>query len=105
MSGDVILNEQDRGREVPVSAGDVIELRLPENPTTGYRWAFADHAGIEILSDKNDLTQGAAPGAAAARIFVLRVLGGSTELRLRLGQAWDPHASPEAEYCVTLTVR
>jgi len=105
MSGEITLTEQDRGRQVPVSAGDVIELHLPENPTTGMRWAFDDHAGDEILEDRHDLTAQGAPGSASARVFRLRVLGGETALRLRLGQAWEPTEEPQARFDVYLTLR
>jgi inhibitor of cysteine peptidase len=33
----MILSEQDCGRTFEVSMGDVITVRLKENPTTGYR--------------------------------------------------------------------
>ncbi len=105
MSGEITLTEQDRGREVPVSAGDVIELRLPENPTTGLRWAFEDHAGVEILEDRNDMGQGVTPGAASDRVFRLRVLGGDAALRLSRAQAWEPDVPPEAHFELRLTLR
>ena len=97
MSGEpLILTEADGGREVPVSAGQEIELRLPENPTTGMRWAFTDHAGVEILGDENDLNRKTAPGAASDRVFRLRILGGDSHIVLQRAQAWEPTAPPEA---------
>lgn len=105
MPGDlVIVTQQDRGREVPVSAGQVIELHLPENPTTGMRWSFDDHAGVEILEDRNDLTPHSAPGAASRRVFVLKILGGDTQLRLHRGQAWEPGTEPDATFDLRLRI-
>ncbi len=98
MSGEITLTEQDRGREVPVSSGDIIVLRLPENPTTGMRWSFDDHAGVEILEDRNDLTSETRPGAASERVFRLRVLGGDAHLELHRGQAWEPGTAPDAYF-------
>lgn len=105
MSGEITVTYQDRGREVPVSAGDIVELRLPENPTTGMRWSFNGHAGVEILEDRNDLAPQTQPGAASVRVFRLRVLGGDTHLRLHRGQAWEPGLPPDARFEVTLTLR
>ena len=34
----LILTEADAGRPVEVAPGAGVQLRLPENPTTGYRW-------------------------------------------------------------------
>ena len=99
MSGDVVLTEQDGGREVPVSAGDVIELRLPENPTTGFRWSF-DAPGVELVEDRyEDVGEGL--GAASQRVLRLRVTATETDLNLRRGQMWDPAMPPDA----TLTFR
>ena len=102
MSGEITITEQDRGREVPVSAGDVIELRLPENPTTGMRWSFDDHAGVEILEDSNDLAKEPEPGAASERVFRLRVLGGDAHIQLHRGQAWEPGTPPDASFELNL---
>lgn len=112
MSGDVIrLSEQDRGREVPVRPGDVIELHLPENPTTGMRWALDPVPGVEVVGDTYagpgadpGAAPGAVPGAAATRILRLRV-SAPTRLHLRRAQAWEPGTPPEAEFACDLVMR
>ncbi len=104
MSGDrLILTEDDRGREVPVHAGQEIELRLPENPTTGMRWAFDKHPGVEILEDRNDVNGLASPGAGGQRVFRLRVLGAEGRVEMTRSQAWEPDAEPDATFELKLT--
>lgn len=34
------LTEADNGRTVDLQVGETVELALPENATTGYRWAI-----------------------------------------------------------------
>jgi len=38
------LTEVDDGRTIAAKVGDTIELVLPENATTGYRWASIQQA-------------------------------------------------------------
>ena len=44
------LTSADNGRTVDLRVGDQVTLRLPENPSTGYRWAVdaADASLVEI---------------------------------------------------------
>ena len=36
----MIVDQAQSGRTLDLPVGQVLELRLAENPTTGYRWAF-----------------------------------------------------------------
>lgn len=105
MSGDLILTEEDRGREVPVFVGDVIDLRLPENASTGFRWTLEAEAPVEeIEADEHDNAAGP-PGAAGLRVLSLRVLRENGVVRLRRGQAWEPTLPPDDIFEFTLTPR
>ena len=42
----VSLTEADNGQSVQVRQGDAIIVRLPENPTTGYRWHIDRASGL-----------------------------------------------------------
>ena len=97
----VALGPQDRGREVPVHVGDRIVLRLPENPTTGFRWAGDIPSFLHVERDNNETT--AAPGASSVRILELTVRTvGRAELRLAWGCAWDPSAAPTDQFNVVV---
>ena len=88
---DVIeFTHADVGNHVSVEAGQVFDLRLPENPDHGERWAFVEHAGAIILEDHHDQI---AP--EAGRVFRLQVLGGESHLILHRAQVWDPMLPPE----------
>ena len=43
----VSLTKANNGQSVEVRQGDEIILRLPENPTTGYRWHIDRADGLE----------------------------------------------------------
>ncbi|MDQ3681308.1 MAG: protease inhibitor I42 family protein [Actinomycetota bacterium] len=47
------LSAADNGKTVNVGVGDVIVIRLPENPTTGYRW-FLERVDEPLLETEDD---------------------------------------------------
>jgi len=107
MSGDILLSMGDAGGSVRVPAGGVVELRLPENPTTGYRWTRPPVSRTELVEDGNEPLIGAdlpdGPGAASERVFLFRLKGGAPlHLRLDLTRAWEEGAPPESRFEIEL---
>jgi predicted secreted protein len=47
----LIYSEWDNGTTTLVHPRDIIVIRLPENPTTGYRWDITRSNGLRILDD------------------------------------------------------
>jgi len=78
--------------------GDVVEFPIPENPTTGYRWAVAkspDPEVVEITSSHYEGPREARPGAGGMRMYVFRAVGrGRTELVLDYRRPWMEHVTP-----------
>lgn len=108
MTGDILLSMGDAGGSVRVPAGGVIELRLPENPTTGYRWTLPPDSCTEMIEDRNAAPVGGAGvvagvGAASERVFLFRLKGGAPlHLRLDLTRAWEEGAPPESRFEIEL---
>ena len=48
---DVLLTSADNGTTLSLRPGDSGELRLPETPTTGYRWSLDPPPPILALSE------------------------------------------------------
>jgi inhibitor of cysteine peptidase len=44
----LLITEKDNGRTVDVRLGERVRINLPENATTGYRWAI-DRYGDEFI--------------------------------------------------------
>jgi inhibitor of cysteine peptidase len=89
----VILDERDRDRTVEVPIGGVLDVRLQENPTTGYSWTVEAADGLERVGDSFE-AGGAALGAAGVRVFRFRAARpGSLELRLKHWREWEGEAS------------
>jgi inhibitor of cysteine peptidase len=78
-------------------------LRLPENPTTGYRWAGDPPAFLSLTRDDN--APGDAPGAAGVRVLeFVAAAPGRGELTLACTRAWDPAAPAMERFNVTIVV-
>ncbi len=130
MSGDIRLSMEDAGKTVRVPAGAVVELRLDENPTTGYRWTLPPETCCEMVEDRNEPQAGedgreetgreetgreetgrdpagreaaAAAGAASVRVLSFRFKGGApARLALELRRAWEEGEPPLARFDIEL---
>lgn len=87
----VTLTEADAGRAITVTPGQHVVLRLPENPTTGYRWSIP--MALEVAGDSYE-PGGAATGAAGQRVLTLVAPGQPAQVELRLQR---PHGGEAAQ--------
>lgn len=96
------LTGEDSGTTRTVRVGERVTLRLPENPTTGYRWqADVDEARLRLVEDRFDGPQ-TPRGAGGERVLTFEVLlTGSTTLRLANRRSWGD-GEPTAEFVVDL---
>jgi inhibitor of cysteine peptidase len=101
----VVLGPGDRGSSVEARVGDAIVVELPENPTTGYRWAFHRiDSGVLVLEASNFKSPpGVAMGASGQRSLLLRVTGeGRAEVELKLWRDWEGEESAVDRYPFTV---
>jgi inhibitor of cysteine peptidase len=84
----------------------VLEVQLPENPTTGYRWAVAEYdARILHLEESALASGGGGIGGGGVRAFAFRaLLGGETPLRLKHWREWQGESSVDDRFEVTVRV-
>lgn len=85
------LDESHDGQEIAVSLGETVEVCLPENPTTGFRWRveWAGDAVGEPLDDHYDPPDGP-PGASGRHCWRYRVARpGAARLSFQARRAWD----------------
>ena len=84
----------DSGTTCDLTAGESFEVRLAENPTTGYTWAVLKiPEGLLRLETESLETEPADPriaGRGGTKVFVFKALQpGSGELVLRLRRPWE----------------
>lgn len=101
----MILNDQDLGRTVEVEAQSILNIRLSENPTTGYRSEVENTGGLELVGD-NFEKAGIAIGAGGVRIFQFRALNaGSHRLSIKKWRDWEGESSIIERFYATIVVK
>ena len=93
------------GQTLSPGVGDRIQITLPENPTTGYRWAIVEAtAGLELVSDRFEKGDHSGRiGAGGERVLILVVREpGPQNLRLVLRRAWEASASDRSTFTIDL---
>jgi inhibitor of cysteine peptidase len=103
------LTQADNSKSVEARPGDLIIIRLPENPTTGFRWTVdnVDPLCVEAQGSSFSPGRDGAVGGGGERTFSFQVKGegGTGNIGLKLRREWETDASPVERYSVTVKVR
>jgi inhibitor of cysteine peptidase len=96
------LTEANSDHPIELSKGDTVELRLPESPTSDYRWRWRLPEGLRMITDEHiPVLSGADPAVAGQRRLAFDVYArGKHELRAELARPWES----EAQQALTFTV-
>lgn len=102
-ASEITLTEQDASREVLLKKGELLVVRLPANPTTGYSWNLR-------ISDKGILNQenadyhpsqnnGKRVGAGGEQYWKFRARkSGTTKLLFSYARPWEKGVPPSSQY-------
>ena len=100
------LGEGHNGQSVVAMPGDSLEVQLPENGTTGYRWAVEAHSNLPL--DESALPPTSLTGAIGAgrgRLFRSLLLApGEFDLALSLRRSWEQGGAPRRTFEVHVKV-
>jgi inhibitor of cysteine peptidase len=105
--GSRLITEADHGQTVNLKKGDALTIRLPENPTTGYRWSLDEHNAsvLEPSASPEFEPSGPAVGAGGARTFGFRAKApGDYGVTLNLRRPWEKEASPAKSFAINVRV-
>ena len=104
--------EQNQQSKCPLSlhVGQQFNLRLPSNPTTGFRWLLRDSApqvlqslGPEVYSNPEDAGLIGSGGISTWRYQATEA--GSGRLRLTYERPWETGVAPAEVFECDLTVK
>jgi inhibitor of cysteine peptidase len=85
------FGESFNGQTVDVSVGQTIEVRLQENPTTGFRWRLASDGGpaCRIIDDALNAPAGP-PGRGGEHKWTFEAIRtGECDIELRYARPWE----------------
>jgi len=102
----VTLTAADNGRTVDVREGDTLVLRLHENASTGYRWAFdgLDPTYLDVQDGEYVGQADAVGGGGQAHWTLVAKARGIVEIRLKLWRRWEGERSVRERFGVTLKI-
>jgi inhibitor of cysteine peptidase len=103
---DVVVTEADLGREVVALVGDALVVQLPENPTTGFRWALASFSSNTLELARDEFQTAAEAGVGGGGLRMLRFVArraGKVRIELKLARAWES-GPPKAVFGVDVKI-
>ena len=101
-----VLTAADNGRTVELPVGDEVALHLPENATTGYRWAI-DSADANLVDIKEGQYVSASEkmgGGGEAQWLIKAKAPGATSIKLKRWRQWEGESSVVQRYEITLRI-
>jgi inhibitor of cysteine peptidase len=88
------IDEQNADRDIEIPLGTVLEVRLAETATTGYRWSVAnDDQRLVPLPVAASPPPSKPPGAAASRRWQFKAIQrGPAKITFSLARSWESNA-------------
>lgn len=89
---EVVVTEPDHGRVIEVALTSRLLVRLPESPSTGYRWELEPPVGdvLKLEADTYQPATSSVPGAGGIRVLEFDTgSDGIVLIRLRLRRPWE----------------
>jgi inhibitor of cysteine peptidase len=101
------LVETDNDRTVDIRLGEMVKVTLPENATTGYRWAIDryDEEFIEALATKPHYTAKAIGSGGEVAFTFQGKKTGAGEIALKHWRQWEGDASVIGRFRIRLNVQ
>jgi inhibitor of cysteine peptidase len=104
---ELTVTEAQDGETFTVQVGDAILMQLPENASTGYRWAVSGiDEGCVRVEDAGYRAVSPAVGSGGVASWRLRVLApGETRVELKRWRAFEGESSVTERFSIGLRIR
>jgi inhibitor of cysteine peptidase len=94
----IAVDQTHSGQTLDLRIGQVMELRLAENPTTGYRWTFVVNGepACIVLSDRFDHPAGPL-GQGGEHLWQIKGEAvGECDIAMRYARSFQPEAAGQS---------
>jgi inhibitor of cysteine peptidase len=104
------VDEGFDGREVVLRSSEMLEVRLSENASTGYRWAMPPELNANWASTLREVedtfeSTGSTPGKPGTRVLRFEAIqSGKAELFLEYRRSWADSAKPARSFRLRVRV-
>ncbi len=107
-SAPVVVTDKDDGHTVAVAVGQVLEVRLPSNPSTGYQWTAGALKTGALNAQRPPVYEGSKPqlpGSGGTEVFTYQGAAAGTEhLSFAYSRPWEK-VEPAKRVAITITVQ
>ena len=104
----ITLTQADQGKSITLQPGQTLVVKLPENPTTGFRWAIArnDEETLALRDSDYAPAAGVGVGGGGQRTFTFVARKpGSVILQFKNWREWEGDSFITERFGVTIDVR
>lgn len=105
---EIVILDSDRGKTFEAHVGDLIAIRLAENPTTGYLWEISgfDNQLVEFQGSDYSVAPRTSIGGGGTRIFRFRAKStGTGQIQLRRRRSWESETRAIEQFTVNIQVQ
>jgi inhibitor of cysteine peptidase len=103
----IVVTEEQNKATIYVNQSNIITVKLPENPTTGYQWNLTTTAGLSVMNDTyvaSDTT-GKIVGSGGIHVWdISAVAHGEQKIAAVYKRSWEPLAGNETTFSMTVMV-
>ena len=100
-----VYNASDDGKTYSLGQNEVVQVRLPENGSTGFQWSTNTTSGIEVLDHSFESSNPGVAGAGGTAVWLLKMTGtGSQRFSGVYRQGWMPPSEYDKKYSITFII-
>jgi len=105
----VSITDEDNGKDVDLTSGGTLIVKLKSNPSTGYRWVVAgDPSPLKLVqtSYRRNTASSKAVGAPGVQVLQFNASSaGMATLQLIYRRSWEYNVQPAKTFNVRVDVR
>ena len=105
---EIVIVQSDQGKTFEINQGNVIQICLEENQSTGYQWEIdaLDEQVVAFQDSDYSRVPGTGIGGGGVQTFTFKAQSpGTVKIRLKLRRAWEPEEAAIDRFEVTLRVQ
>ncbi len=103
----VTVSEKDNGKDVDLTTGQTLVVKLNGNPSTGYAWTVSGNpAPLQLWKTYHQRSKSGMAGAPQVVVFEFRgTASGVTNLTLIYRRGWEYNVAPARSFRIRVNVR